>query len=401
MGASAVSCGGSDDIDPTVCNTEVPVRTDWVTVFDGGMPINTGMSGLDVTSLSIGGTQVSDNFINRGNVEVYQSLAPSDPNSGVGQIVVQMRKFTFACSAEAAALSEDGNPSAFDRIQPWIFASNSVLPPFDADLEGLECTPETGFVDGCRIRVYYDGDTQPIRAGADIRVFLPADYNGKLRLETEDNIEDNSYKDRSDIIVTGLQGELEAYLDSGNAQVIVADDALPAPACGPENNAACEEYIDPATDMPSPWSSDCPCGVNNLNKINVSSRDSEAMNFTMDAPASYWMVATLNNADPTNTLVDNGFCDVNVDCNGFDSCEQDPVDCNDAERPWKCKAVTNAKSGAVVGSGVVVQVTSGQCADVEFHADPSQYGLDEEVEKRGILDVCTGCLDGVVTVPQP
>ncbi|MGB1790556.1 MAG: hypothetical protein ACPHP2_14435, partial [Limisphaerales bacterium] len=42
-----------------------------------------------------------------------------------------------------------------------------------------------------------------------------------------------------------------------------------------------------------------------------------------------------------NTIAAGGtYCDANIECDGFSSCELDPIDCNDAEKPWRCKGVT-------------------------------------------------------------
>lgn len=380
------------------CLNTAPYKSGWETVLDGQIAVSTGDS-VDVTELKIGGTQSGGNFINRGDIEVYQTLAPANADTGIGQIIVQMNKFTFACDDAEAFGDGAENPGRFSRIQPWLFASNSLVAPTDPSLAGAECDETNGFLSGCQIRVYYDGQTQPIRDGADIRVFLPSDFAGKLILVTDDNTEDSTYLDRSNITVDGLQGRLEVVMDSGVANVKIADNAIPAPGCGADLNTACEEYTDPMTGDPLPWSGDCPCSAENLNTLKVESRGNEAMNATLDAPPGYWAVANLNNVDELNSIATGKFCDADIACDGFAECLLDPVDCNEAEKPWRCKGTTNFPSGALDGTGVTVAMTSDGCGTVQYHSGPDAYNTAPLEEERGTLRMCSGCLDGVVVAP--
>ncbi len=381
------------------CLNTTPYKSGWQTVLDGSIAVSTGES-YDVTELKIGGTQSGGNFINRGDIEVYHTLAPaSDQTQGLGQIIVQLNKFTFACDDAEAFGDGADNPGRFSRIQPWLFASNSLVPPSDPSLAGAECDATNGFLAGCQIRVYYDGQTQPIRDGADIRVFLPSNFAGKLILTTDDNTEDSTYLDRSDITVDGLQGRLEITMDSGVAKVKIADDAIPAPACGVDLNTACDDYTDPLSGDPLPWSGDCPCSAENLNSLKIDSRGNEAMNATVDAPPNYWAIANLNNVDELNSIATGTYCDADIACDGFDTCELDPVDCSDAEKPWRCKGRTNFPSGALDGTGVTVAMTSDGCGTVQYHSGPDDYNTAAAEEKRGLVNFCTGCLDGVVVAP--
>ncbi|MGB1700452.1 MAG: hypothetical protein ACPHRO_10890, partial [Nannocystaceae bacterium] len=216
----------------------------------------------------------------------------------------------------------------------------------------------------------------------------------------DDNTEDSTYLDRSNITVDGLQGQLAAVLDSGVINVRIADDAIPAPNCGADNNTACEEYIDPVTGDPNPWSTDCPCSAENLNSIKIDSRGNESMNATVDAPPSYWTVATLNNTDELNSIATGDFCEATIDCSAFDACETSDVDCS-AEKPWRCKGNTNTPSGAIAGTGVTVNVTSDGCGTVQYHEGPNDYNTAPSEQKRGLIEFCSGCLDGVIDVPSP
>ena len=391
-------CGG-DPQSSDNCYSEIPVRTGWETVFDGGIYMSTGTS-ADVTSISIGGTQQAGNFINRGDIEVYQTLPPS--SGGGGRIVIQMRKFTFDCSQEAAE-GDAENPGSFSKIQPWIFASTSYRPPDDPSLADAGCVnPETGaqeFYNGCNVRVYYDGQNQPIRDGADIRVFLPSDYSGGLNLTTEDNIQDSTYQDRSDVTVYDARGRVTVKADSGITKVKIADDALPAPSCSADANQACFDFLDD-NDEPAPWSPNCPCSAENLNSINVASEGTESMSITIDTPPDYWAVGNLTNQDPANTIAAGGtYCDANIECDGFSSCELDPIDCNDAEKPWRCKGVTNFPSGALDGTGVSIIANSDACRAVARHTGPELYGAEPTLIDQGDITLCSGCLEGQIDVP--
>jgi hypothetical protein len=399
---ASITYGCSSESPDGGCLNTRPYKSGWETVFDGQIAVSTGEN-FDVTELKIGGTQSGGNFINRGDIEVYQSLAPAadGDNPGIGQMIVQMNKFTFACD-DAEAVGDGDNPGRFSRIQPWLFASNSLVPPTDPDLVGAECNETNGFLAGCQIRVYYDGQTQPIRDGADIRVFLPSDFAGKLILTTDDNIGASTYLDRSDVTVDGLQGRLEVTMDSGIANVKIADNAIPAPGCGADLNTACAEYTDPVTDEALPWSPNCPCSAENLNSVKIDSRGNEAMNATVDAPADYWTNASLNNVDELNSIATGQFCDVDIACDGFDTCDLDSVDCNDLEKPWKCtNSGTNFPAGALSGTGVTVNITSEGCDTVQYHEGPNGFNTTPLEEKRGLITLCSGCLDGVVDVPTP
>ncbi len=329
----------------------------------------------EVRSLYIGGRAIEDNFVNRGDIEVFFN-GPED------KITVQMRKFTFAPD-EATAQAN------WDRLIPWAY-SGSVVPP-GPDIIDDDCS--LAFRDGCEIRVWYDGLTQPVRDGADIRVILPPSYMGNLDIITEDNVEEDQYPDRGDVTVSGLRGTADIELDSGNVQIDLAADVLEAPACGAEAVKACEDYVDPETMEPAPWA--LQCGCTDFGKVRVESRGERAANVTVDMPGDLWATARMENAQPGLTKDSDPLCTAIAECGGIDDCE----DLNfDPAFPWKRDVEFNDPGDtAVEGVGYGFDLTSEACQNVAFASEPDDWGSEPDVETRGNLKICSGCLD----IPAP
>jgi hypothetical protein len=334
--------------------------------------------GDEVRTLVIGGTDVGDNFINRGDVEVFF-------NGPEGQVTVQLRKFTFA--PDAAQAQEN-----WDRLIPWNY-SGSVAPPSEEN-EPENCTQ--AFRDGCQVRVWYNGQTQPVRDGADIRVTLPPSYVGHLDIVTEDNIAEDQYPDRGDVTIKGLRGSAEIELDSGNVQVKLADGILEGPTCGPEAVAACEGYLDPDTMDPKPW--DTNCGCTDFGQVKVASRPERATNVTVDMPGDLWGTANMENAQPGMTKSSDPLCTASVsECQGIDACEDLIYDDN---FPWKRQTEFNDPGDAApAGAGFGFPLKSESCQNVTVVDGPDDFDETAEppTEKRGDLVVCSGCLD----IPNP
>lgn len=372
------------------CSGQLPFVDDWETVLDG--PIAADIVGanasLNVTAFQIGGLGVDDNFMNRGDVEVYYTNPPIDGN-GTGQIKVEMQRFAGACDQADA-------DAKFALMKPWIFASGSAVPP--SELPDSECTADTGFLSGCNIRVYYEGLTQPARDGANIRVFLPQNYRGTLNIITEDNIwPDGSYQKRSNVKIKDLYGQATVEMGSGKTEIKLADGIYPAPYCDPdpmlnaESNDLCDNWTDPDTMESKPWDSDCPC-LEKLGRIDVKAEEPEAADITVDAPADFWATINAANRLAGQTGGSDVECTADVACDAFGGCEIENGECLE-DSPWDCSAVTNRPSGAPTGTGYSLQLSSATCSNVSVHESPDDYGAPPESVLRGNLAVCSGCLD--------
>jgi hypothetical protein len=330
----------------------------------------------EVTSLTIGGTPVAENFINRGDIEVFFT-------GNEGEITVQLRKFTFAADDAAA-------DTAWGRLHSWAY-SGSVVPPGPDNVEE-DCT--LAFRNGCSIRVWYEGMVQPKRDGADIRVILPPSYAGNLDIITEDNIEDSEYQDRGDVTIKDLKGTADIEVDSGNVTVSMASDVLEAPACGAEAIQICEDFEiedpeNPGEMIPAPW--DLTCGCSDFGKVRVETRPERASNITIDMPGDLWATARMENSQAGLTSDSDPLCTAEADCNGIDDCE----DLNyDSAFPWKRDTEFNDPGdSAVEGVGYSFDMNSQACQNVAYSTGPDNYGEEEEVEKRGDLLLCSGCVD--------
>lgn len=99
------------------------------------------------TFLSIGDRETSDNFANRGDVEVLYV-------DGATSIKIEMQRFTIA--NDPADVDE-----AFGRMHYWGYDKSTPEKPSDAIAEDLCTNPE---ISSCYIRAYYDGQLQPVRA---------------------------------------------------------------------------------------------------------------------------------------------------------------------------------------------------------------------------------------------
>jgi hypothetical protein len=372
----------TDSDDPIAPGGLQPIRqSQWHTVVDAAFDASA------VTELTIGGTESSDNFVARGDVEVYFS------DTG-GRIVVQQREFTFATDDAGAAAD-------FDLLQSWVYPASSPAPPVQM---GQRCDAGETFEDRCHVRVYWQGQVQKLRAGADTRVFLPAAWAGRLNVVAEDNMTEGAdYPDRSDVTILGLRGKAFIEVESGRVDVRLASDAVPVPACTPEANAECLALGWPATEG-------CAMGCTDFGRVEVRTRGQQAAQVRVDAPASLWMTAKLENTLP-GLLAEDG-CSVQVGavvgadvgaggiCGSFGACECH--DCDPALTFRRRVEVNRPGPDAIAGLGFSVDLQSGDCTEIAFVEGPEDY-LSTSSEHRGQLELCAGCLDGVASpaIPAP
>jgi hypothetical protein len=348
-----------------------------------------------IASLQVGGRLEGgsdrENFANRGDIIVKHD-GPADT------IQIEFRRFTFGPNADAAKAD-------FEAMSLWAFNSNTdnPLPPDDM----LEMSPEalcanesTGWLSGCAIRLYYDGLSQLARAGADIRVTLPADYARDLTVITEDNDEDPDYFDRGNVCVEGLQGNVDVRLQSGQAFVKVARDASIAPRCSDTFIQQCEDWpcindMD-VCDGTEAWASECPCvsQVGEFGRVKVESHDAASADINIDVPSSLWMSVTAKNEQMGQDSSDpDKHCTAKVDIPSFEILEGPGNDF-----PWEVRGQVNYPSdSAVAGAGYSVTAFSKTCAPVPFTDGPDNFigvgnGADQDSVQRGNITICSDCI---------
>jgi len=198
---------------------------DWRVEVDAEFPYMVDGE-LNIASIAIGGLLTNDNFANRGDVIVKN-------NGPEGRILVEMRRFTWRANEEDAQHD-------FDATE--LLAYVGSLKPPDEILDENKCgypdrdDPDTvsPWQDACSIRVYYRGQMQPSRLGADLRVTLPASYRGAIFVTTDDNDESEDYLDRGNVCAEDLFATLDAELESGTAYVLYDREATPLPCLAPD-----------------------------------------------------------------------------------------------------------------------------------------------------------------------
>ena len=189
----------SFDLSPADNPQEVPVVGEWREVL--AAPIEPGA----VAELRVGGVEHDGNFANRGDIIV--EFVDSDIAT------VELRPFSL--SIDEALVQED-----FDRLGLWAYVAPGVAPvrPEDMAVPKPCVGADTGTLrDGCALRVMFDGVSQPVRLGADIRLRLPIGFDGTLSLITEDNDWDEAYPDRSDVCVDPGARSVDVELERGRA----------------------------------------------------------------------------------------------------------------------------------------------------------------------------------------
>ncbi|MEM7152279.1 MAG: hypothetical protein AAF799_05520 [Myxococcota bacterium] len=176
-----------------------PYRDQWRTELDAPLEL----TGLDaIRTLWVGGPEYEGNFANRGDIVVQ--FHDED------RIVVEMRRFAHAQSSEQAQ-------NYFDALQLWAYARDIERPMHPSHMMyPRPCVDDDGLLrDECAMRVYYEGLQQPVRTGADIRVTLPASYEGQLKLFTEDLLSDSTYLNRGNVCIEPTRAQISAELGRG------------------------------------------------------------------------------------------------------------------------------------------------------------------------------------------
>jgi len=371
--------GNGNEIDGS--DDRKPFRDGWRVAADVDF-IHTDLSdGLAlIVDLTIGGRETNDNFANRGDI-IVNFDGPDD------RILIELRRFTHTTTLERA--EED-----FERLSLWAFSSSPGRPQ-DQDVED-DCTAG-GWQGGCDIRVYYDGLSQQDRAGADIRVTLPADYRRQINIVTEDNIGDDDYFNRGDVCVSNLFASVDIETESGNVWVSLADGTTPSPRCSADQIQACEDWTvddESGNQVPTPWAPECDCiavGGGEFGRVAIENRDSSSSDVTVEMPEGLWASIRAENKGATQSQAGE-FCEAGID---VDNIELDPTS---EDLPWNAFAHANFPGEpAIRGAGFSVLAVSNECSPVAHTDAPEDFvgtghGDEQESTERGNIVVCTDCI---------
>ncbi len=376
-GSTAASADEESGMPPFI---RQPFRDQWRVEVDQEF-VHTDASGTPlIFSLTVGGVETNDNFANRGDVIVTF-------DGPANRILVELRRFTFTIDEEAAELD-------FDDLSLWAYTAPLARPQ---DQDPADDCVTSGWQEGCEIRVYYDGQAQLKRSGADIRVTLPPDYRNRITVITEDNVEEAEYENRGNVCISNLHASAEVAVQNGNVWVSLAPDATPAPKCTAEQIAACENWTvedDMGNQVPAPWAPECDCiavGGGEFGRLELANVEEAASNMVVDVPAGLWASIRAQNEAPGQEAAGE-HCEATVSVSGFE-----PNDIGN-RLPWE--AFGNASypgEPAILGAGYSVIATSSGCGPVRYTEHPEEYvGPDNEAMQatgeRGNLEVCTGCI---------
>ena len=205
---------------------EVPVVGEWREVLAAA--VEPGV----VAELKVGGVEHDSNFANRGDIIV--EFVDSDVAT------VELRPFSL--SIDPALVEED-----FDKVRLWAYVAPGVAPvrPEDMAVPKPCVGGDTGTLrDGCSLRVMYDGVSQPVRLGADIRLRLPIGFDGNVTLITEDNDWDEAYPDRSDVCVGPGGRSVNVELENGQAVLNLDPTVAGGPIDARIDGAAADVTVD-------------------------------------------------------------------------------------------------------------------------------------------------------------
>ncbi len=380
--ALLAACG--DDNNPSVVMQE-PFRDEWRTEHEGNIELlnddedNTPR----ITNIIVGTPDpFGDNFLNRGDVIV-------DFTGEEGKIKIELRRFTFA-NNETAAEEE-----IYPKIELWAYNASQSSPKKPADMEeDADCTDDAeDWLDQCAIYIYYDGQNQLERAGADIRVTLPPDYRQGIEILATDNLIEDAYPNHGDVCINNLNASADITLESGVALVKMADDVTPAPGCSAAGIKDCTDVDDDTTfaSMEGLWTSNCACAKNlDMGSLTVEADAPYSANITVDTPVALWTSITAENeaggGDET--------CPVSVEDYGSAFVPDEAT--FDPNEPWFLKGDANKPSeAALAGGGFAFKLTSAACNPVAAVENPSDWKPDDtnpEAETRGFITVCSGCL---------
>ena len=377
---ACASGGGSGcGNEPSGTSARMPFRDGWEVVADQSF-VHTTTDGAQIFDLTIGGREENDNFANRGDVIVTFD-GPDD------RILVEMRRFTFNTNDDTA--QQD-----FDDLSLWAYTSSTGRPQ-DQDMAD-DCVA-SGWQNGCQVRVYYDGQAQLKRSGADLRVTLPADYRYKLNVVTQDNVEEEDYLNRGNVCVSNLFATANIEVESGKVWASLARNVTPAPKCTEDQIDKCENWTvedEEGNMVPAPWAPECDCiavGGGEFGRLEVASREETAADITVDMPAGLWASVKAENTG-MGQEASGEHCDAKIEVANFE-----PNDTGN-DSPWEAFGNVNYPGEpAIAGAGFSVVASSKSCEPVAFTENPDDFvgvgkGEEQDSEERGNVRVCTDCI---------
>ena len=332
----------------------------------------------EVAELVVGGVRTNDNYANNGDIIVRFDGPPN-------LMRVELRRFTFTTSQANA--EED-----YSHLHLWAYSGGLAPPESKAPEE--DCVLQ-GWSSGCALRVYYEGLSQLVRSGADIRITLPPDFRNRLALTTADNAISDNYHNRGDVCVEGLNASADIELASGRVFVAMDPAITPAPRCSAEQVEACENWttVDAqGQTVAAPWDLQCDCLAQldgAFGNLTVDGRDGFATDITIDMPEDLWSTIQLDNTGPGQSA-SGTFCTADID---LPAVVQDEIG-NDF--PWEARGSTNFPGvPAVMGAGYTVLASSAGCGPVSHTGSPELYAGEsgsQAIYDRGNIQVCAGCI---------
>ncbi len=352
----------------------------WTVVIDQPFQVYAEDGTVNIGSLQIG-NEGGDNFRNRGDVIVQYA--------DVDRITVEMRKFT---QVDSEALAE----ADYDKLSIWGSTSALPPPPFNLDPENNCVDPQfqAPWQDGCQIAVFYEGQTQVDRSGADLRVTLPKEFIFDLFVVTEDNDADSDYQNRGNVCIENLPGTADISLSNGSAYVILDETMPEMPECPDDLRIECED---------SGWNPDgCGCLAQGFafSQVKITSNDGQAADGWIDIPGTgdFWVGYNLRN-DGQNTPGDDApgaLCEAVVMDSAGAVRLSDNTDLGQAPNSNQ-GSINYPGEPATEGAGFSIQMISDQCSVILATEDPSAFegvgnGPEQESAERGNLTVCSGCV---------
>jgi len=354
-----------------------PQSTPWQVVVDA-LPFPLA----DIHKVRFGRKEYNGNFANRGDIEVL-----FDQDAEV--ITIEMRKYDFSDSVTAFGDEVMGIVGTFARISPWAYNEGIDAPQKPSAMDAAaDCLIDT-WKDNCALYLYYDGQSQPVRSGADLRVHLPKAYRGELEVQTEDNDSEFTYPRRGDITIdgdgdAGWCGSGTVKLSAGVAEVRLCRGLTPAPTCSDAAILDCENFQ--VDGVPAAWHPDCMCKASQFGQVRIESLKPWAADITVDMPDTTWLNVTVANQSE----------DKPHDCKpALDNCTNDACVLKDDGEYAKSAEFNYPSDAAPSGAGFNLTVLSAGCNEVDFIADeyaPWDPNTAPLVELRGHLTVCTDCL---------
>lgn len=352
--------------------------SDWEDVVETKFVAVDGDDEEEVTELFIGGLERDNNFVNRGDIEVYYT---EDEN-----IRIRARKFLIAETEEEAK-------ERFDKFFFWAWARDPSSPKDleDADPEGESKCSDDHWVDGCNVRAWYEGQTQPERLGMDFQVWLPKGWAGKLVVTTEDNLaEGEEYPDRGDITIKGASGPVEVNGEGGVVRISRPEGLSEALNCPESDFKKCQD-----SNWAEPGTQSCPCDT--FGTIKVTMEHAANVFVSLNNPLMMTQVFMSNNQDglsPNSTPL----CEADFDCSGMEECDQGAID--DRDQEWKLMHQANVPEDAQKGIGFNVSIDVNACVDQDYVESASDFG-EPKTEARGFMYICAKDGDTCSAISEP